>query len=127
VYRPTTCPYYLYVQIRKTYDWEPRSVIMAALASPEDFKYVFVFDEDVDIFDEHEVHWAIGTRSDWARDLIVVPELRAPTLDPVSTGLGTRAGLDCTKPAAPAVYAQESYVPREVMDAVRLEAYLRAR
>jgi len=126
VYRPPICPYYVYVQLRKTQAWQPRAIITAALAAPEDFKYVFVFDEDVDIFDEHEVHWAIGTRSDWAKDLIVIPDLRAPTLDPASggQGLGTRAGLDCTKPTPPAVYEQRSFIPAAVMEATRLEDFL---
>ena len=126
IHRPSICPYYMYVQLRKTRDWEPRAVITAALSTPEDFKYVFVFDEDVDIFDEQEVHWAIGTRSDWARDLIVLPDMRAANLDPSGgpQGLGTRAGIDCTKPAPPAVYEQRSFIPDEVMARIQLRDFL---
>jgi 2,5-furandicarboxylate decarboxylase 1 len=123
VYRPSTCPYYLYIKIKKTQEWQPRAVLTAAMSAPEDFKHVFVFDEDVDIFDEQEVHWAIGTRADWAQDLIVVPNLRAPTLDPVSVGQGTRTGLDCTKPVHPGVYEQKSFIPDEVMQAVDLTRF----
>jgi 2,5-furandicarboxylate decarboxylase 1 len=126
VYRPPSCPFYMYVQLRKTGDWQPRAIISAALSSPDGVKFVFVFDEDVDIFDEQEVHWAIGTRSDWAKDLIVIPNLHAPTLDPTSSGdgLGTRSGVDCTKPAPPAAYEQRSFIPAEVMDQVRLDDIL---
>jgi 2,5-furandicarboxylate decarboxylase 1 len=129
VYRPAICPYYMYIQLRKTHDWQPRALITAALSAPEDFKYVFVFDEDVDIFDEQEVQWAIGTRSDWARDLIVIPDMRAPNLDPASggLGLGTRVGIDCTKPAPPGVYEQRSFIPAEVMERIRLQDFLPGR
>ena len=70
--------------------------------------------------------WAIDTRSDWAKDLIVVPNLYAPSLDPTTSGLGlgTRAGVDCTKPAPPAVYEQRSFIPDEVMQRIKLEDYL---
>lgn len=126
IYRPTVCPFHMYVQLRKTADWQPRSIIMAALSVPEGIKHVFVFDEDVDIFDENEVQWAIGTRADWAKDLIVVEDLHTSGLDPTSTGhgLGTRAGIDCTKPAPPGVYEQRSFIPAEVMERIRLADYL---
>jgi len=126
IFRPNSCPHHIYVQIRKTHDSQPRAVISAVLSIPESVKHVFVFDEDVDIFDDHEVLWAIGTRSDWAKDLIVVPNLFTTSLDPTSTGnaLGTRAGIDCTKPAPPATYSQRSFIPSEVMERVKLEDFL---
>jgi 2,5-furandicarboxylate decarboxylase 1 len=126
IHRPMSCPHHMYIQLRKTQDWQPRAIIMAALSAPDAIKHVFVFDDDVDIFDEAEVQWAIGTRSDWSRDMIVVPGLFATGLDPTSTAVmqGTRGGIDCTKPAAPGVYEQRSFVPTEVMERVKLEDYL---
>lgn len=126
VFRPSSAPHHMYIQIRKTHDSQPRAAIMAALSLPEGVKHVFVFDEDVNIFDEQEVLWAIDTRSDWSKDLIVVPNLFATSLDPTTTGrgLGTRAGIDCTKPAPPAVYEQRSFIPAEVMERIKLEDYL---
>jgi 2,5-furandicarboxylate decarboxylase 1 len=128
VYRPMAAPHHMYIQIQKTHDSAPRMAIMAALSLPDGIKHVFVFDDDVNIFDEDEVLWAIDTRSDWAKDLIVVPNLHASNLDPTTSGhgLGTRAGIDCTKPAAPAVYEQRSFIPADVMGRVRLEDYFTA-
>jgi 2,5-furandicarboxylate decarboxylase 1 len=125
IHRPMSCPHHMYIQLRKTQDWQPRAIIMAALSAPDAIKHVFVFDDDVNIFDEQEVLWAIGTRSDWSKDMVVVPGLFATGLDPTSTGVmqGTRAGIDCTKPASPAVYEQRSFVPAEVMERMRLEDY----
>ncbi len=126
VYRPMPAPHHMYIQIKKTHDAQPRAAIMAALSLPDGIKHVFVFDEDVDIFDEQEVQWAIDTRSDWAKDLIVVPNLEATHLEPTTKGdgLGTRAGIDCTIPAPPAVYEQRSFIPKEVMDRINLKDYL---
>ncbi len=126
VYRPMPAPHHMYIQIRKTHDSQPRMAIMAALSLPDGIKHCFVFDEDVDIWDEQEVQWAIDTRSDWAKDLIVVPNLHASNLEPTTTGrgLGTRAGIDCTIPCPPAVYEQRSFIPQEVMDRIKLTDYL---
>lgn len=130
VYRPGSCPNHMYIQIRKTADSQPRMAILATLAAAGgSVKHVFVFDEDVDIFDEQEVMWAIGTRSDWAKDMIVVPNAPTTDLDPTATGprLGTSAGLDCTKPAPPALYEQRSFIPPEVMAEIQLEDYIGSR
>ena len=126
VYRPPTAPHHMYIQIRKTQEWQPRAAIAAAIAMPDAIKHVLVFDEDINIFDPQEVLWAIDTRSEWSRDLIVVPKLYSAPLDPTSDGDScvTRVGIDCTKPAPPEVYAQRSFIPAEVMDSIRLEDYL---
>lgn len=128
VFRPASSPNHMYVQMRKTHDTQPRTAILATLAAAGgSVKHVFVFDEDVDIFDEHEVLWAIGSRSNWDRDLIVVPNSPLTALDASCTGpgMGTAAGLDCTKPAPPARYQQRSYIPAEVMAEMNLEDYIR--
>lgn len=129
VFRPPSSPNHMYVQMRKTNDAQPRTAILATLAGATgSVKHVFVFDEDVDIFDEHEIMWAIGSRTNWAKDVIVVENSPTTSLDPTATGpnLGTAAGLDCTRPAAPALYEERSSVPSEVLDRMRLEDYLPA-
>jgi len=126
IYRPPSCPTHIYIQIKKTKDSQPRHAILAAISSPEGIKHVFVFDEDINIFDESEVLWAIGTRSQWDKDLVVVPNCAVAGLDP-SAGegdMGTRGGIDCTKPAPPAVFEQRTFIPEEVMNQVSLEDYI---
>src|SRR5581483_6992617 len=127
IYRPDSSPNHMYVRMRKTHVAQPRTAILTVLAAAGgSVKHVFVFDEDVAIFDEQEVLWAIGSRSDWSRDMIVVPNLPTTTLDPTATGLGmgTSGGIDCTKPSAPALYEQRSFVPSEVMDRIQLKDYI---
>ncbi|MBM2813006.1 MAG: 3-octaprenyl-4-hydroxybenzoate carboxy-lyase [Chloroflexi bacterium] len=128
VYRPASSPNHMYVQMRKTHDAQPRAAILATLAaSTGSVNHVFIFDEDVDIFDEHEVMWAIGSRSDWAKDLIIIPDAPLTGLHPLCTGpgIGTVAGLDCTMPAPPATYQQRSFIPAEIMAEMDLDDYVR--
>jgi 2,5-furandicarboxylate decarboxylase 1 len=66
-------------------------------------KKVVVVDVDVDPQDDQEVEWALATRFQADRDLIVIPELRGQPIDPSSrwTGEGfltTKIGLDATRP-----------------------------
>jgi 2,5-furandicarboxylate decarboxylase 1 len=126
VYRPASCPTHIYIQMRKTHDAQPRHAILAAISSAEGIKHVFVFDEDINIFDESEILWAIGTRSQWDKDLIVVPNCASAGLDPSCEheGISTRGGIDCTKPAPPEVFEQRTFIPEEIMSKVSLEDYL---
>jgi 2,5-furandicarboxylate decarboxylase 1 len=66
-------------------------------------KKVIVVDVDVDPQDDQEVEWALATRFQADRDLIVIPELRGQPIDPSSrwTGEGfltTKMALDATRP-----------------------------
>ncbi len=66
-------------------------------------KKAVVIDVDVDPQDDQEVEWALATRFQADRDLIVIPELRGQPIDPSSkwTGEGfltTKMGLDATRP-----------------------------
>jgi 2,5-furandicarboxylate decarboxylase 1 len=125
IYRPPSCPTHIYLQMKKTKDSQPRHAILAAISSAEGIKHVFVFDEDINIFDESEVLWAIGTRSQWDKDVIVVPNCATAGLDPSAEGeIATRGGIDCTKPAPPAVFEQRTFIPEEVMNQISLEDYL---
>jgi UbiD family decarboxylase len=126
VYRPRSCPIHFYIQMKKRRNSDPRQAILAALSAAEGIKHVFVFDEDINIFDESEVLWAIGTRSQWDKDLVVIPGCSNAGLDPSceTHDQGTRAGIDCTKPAAPAVFEQRTFIPDEVMNQVSIEDYI---
>ncbi|MGE5840401.1 MAG: UbiD family decarboxylase [Deltaproteobacteria bacterium] len=66
-------------------------------------KKAVVVDADVDPQDDQEVQWALATRFQADRDLIVIPELRGQPIDPSSrwTGEGfhtTKMALDATRP-----------------------------
>ncbi len=65
------------------------------------FKHVVVADDDVDVFDEQEIHWATSTRFRPDRDLVVASGLPGFYEDPMADGDGTAAklGIDLTAPA----------------------------
>jgi 2,5-furandicarboxylate decarboxylase 1 len=93
------CRYHLYVQIRKRQDGEAKNVMLGAFAGHYDIKQVIVVDEDVDIHNPTEVEWAVATRFQADRDLVIIPESQGSKLDPSTrNGVGAKMGLDATKP-----------------------------
>ncbi|MBI4316870.1 MAG: UbiD family decarboxylase [Chloroflexi bacterium] len=118
--------FHAYIQIRKTHDGQPREAIMAALSSSCWIKHVIVVDDDIDIYDDRWVLWAVATRSQWDRDLVVIPHCYGSSLDPTTgeQGLGTKGGIDATKPAPPRRFPLTVNVPNEVMERVILEEYV---
>ena len=96
--RGGVCRYHLYVQIAKRQDGEAKNIMMGAFAGHYDIKQVIVVDEDVDIHDPVEVEWAVATRFQADRDLLVVTDSQGSKLDPSTrNGVGAKMGLDATK------------------------------
>ncbi|MEQ9639833.1 MAG: UbiD family decarboxylase [Alphaproteobacteria bacterium] len=91
--------YHLAVKYRKRNEGEAKNVIMGAFAAHYDIKQVIVVDPDVDIHDPVEVEWAVATRFQADRDLLVVSNTLGSKLDPSTVdGLGAKMGLDATIP-----------------------------
>ena len=89
------------VQIDKTHEDDGRKAIEATFAGHGSVKHVFVVDKDIDIYNPLEVEWAMATRFQGDRDLIVKEKRPGSSLDPSSdpeTYLTTRLGFDLTKP-----------------------------
>jgi 2,5-furandicarboxylate decarboxylase 1 len=51
------------VAIRQRYPGEARNAIAAVFASIADAKHVFVLDDDIDVFSDEQLDWALATRS----------------------------------------------------------------
>jgi 2,5-furandicarboxylate decarboxylase 1 len=99
--RGGVCRYHLVVQIAKRQEGEAKNVMLGAFAGHYDVKQVIVVDEDVDIHDPAEVEWAVATRFQADRDLVVIGESQGSNLDPSAReGVGAKMGLDATKPLA---------------------------
>jgi 2,5-furandicarboxylate decarboxylase 1 len=98
-----TMRFHLYVKIKKTQEGQGKNVILGAFAGSFDLKHVIVVDEDVDIHNSTEVEWAVATRFQADRDLVIVPGSQGSKLDPSNRdGVGAKMGLDATKPLAAA-------------------------
>ncbi len=80
---------------------EGKTAILAAL-SVSDIKHVVIVDEDIDVYNGQEVEWAIATRVQGDRDVIIIPGARAKPLDPslaITPGVvptGAKVGIDAT-------------------------------
>ena len=120
------CHWHIIAAIRKL-PGDGKNAI-AALLSIADIKHVVVTDEDIDVFDPVEVEWAIATRVQADRDVVILTNARSKPLDPSLPpvkGVPTTAkmGIDATIP---------ENVPRERYQRivylnegkVRLEDYL---
>jgi 2,5-furandicarboxylate decarboxylase 1 len=91
--------FHLFVKLKKTQEGQAKNVIMGAFAGSFDLKHVIVVDEDVDIHNPTEVEWAMATRFQADRDLLIVPESQGSKLDPSNrNGVGAKMGIDATKP-----------------------------
>jgi 2,5-furandicarboxylate decarboxylase 1 len=96
-----TMRFHLFVKIKKNQEGQGKNVILGAFAGSFDLKHVIVVDEDVDIHNPTEVEWAVATRFQADRDLVIVPESQGSKLDPSNRdGVGAKMGLDATKPLA---------------------------
>ena len=69
-------------------------------------KMVVVVDEDIDVYNEHEVLWAIATRTVGDKDISIIPGVSSTTHDPCAydetrLGKGNMSSyiiIDATKP-----------------------------
>jgi UbiD family decarboxylase len=72
---------------------------MAVLGADLYIKRVVVVDQDVDIFDERQVNWAIATRCQPDRDVVIISGARGSDLDPSTAGddgFTSKWGVDAT-------------------------------
>ena len=119
-----TCRYHLIIAMNKKSEGEPRMAMLAAMVNNADIKHVVVVDEEIDIFDMEQVEWAIATRFQGDRDLLIVPQIQTSLLDPSSSaGVGTKLGIDAT---APVGSLQEEFKPIAIpgYEKIKLEDYL---
>lgn len=92
------------VQIDKQGPDDGRLAIEAAFRGHGSLKHVWVVDTDVDIYDPAQVEWAVATRFQADRDLIVYANQPGSSLDPSGIhapgqkSLTAKMGLDCTIP-----------------------------
>jgi 2,5-furandicarboxylate decarboxylase 1 len=127
--------FHAYIQIKKTAAGQGREAIVAALGVDRRVKHVVVVDEDINIFDDAEVLWAVATRSRWDRDMIVIPNMITTTRDPTAYAGSpgdlsyhaytvAKGGIDATMPAPPEPFEIKIKVPDEVMSKVQLQDYV---
>jgi UbiD family decarboxylase len=70
------------VQIAKQAPEDGTKAIAAAFRGHGSLKHVWVVDDDIDIFDPNDVEWAVATRFQADRGLVVLSEQPSSSLDP---------------------------------------------
>jgi UbiD family decarboxylase len=85
------------VQIEKETEEDAKRAIEAAMQAHGSVKHVLVVDTDIDIYDSHDLEFAIATRMRADEDVVIHPNVRGSTLDPRSKeGITTKVGVDAT-------------------------------
>jgi len=128
VYMPLsgTGRYHAYLQFKNPGLGEARQAIMMACTIRGEFiKHVFAFDDDVDIFNPKEVMWAIATRTQWGRDVMIFPKTKSAMHDPSADPdcLGDVGGIDCTIPCGEH-YEERVGVAPEIMERIKLNDFI---
>jgi len=85
------------VAIRKHTEGDGKNAIMAAFASHTSLKHVTIVDEDVNIWDDREVEWAVATRFQADRGLVVLHGVRGSSIDPSAGETTAKMGMDATR------------------------------
>ena len=105
-----------FISMHQTRPGEAKHAISIALGVDHYLKLVVVVDDDVDVFDESDVLWAIATRAQADRDLVVIGGSMGSMLDPSASeeGVTAKMGIDATKPIG------EPYAEKLVMDSEKM-------
>jgi UbiD family decarboxylase len=89
------------VSIEKKSEQEGKAAIEAAFKGHKSLKRAIIVDSDINIDDPAEVEWALATRFQADKDLIIKENEKGSSLDPSAdpqTYKTTKVGMDATKP-----------------------------
>ncbi|MDP3779584.1 MAG: UbiD family decarboxylase [Nitrosopumilaceae archaeon] len=88
------------VQIRKRREDDPKKIIKKTFETHRSLKMVTIVDEDIDPTSAESIEYAMATRFQADRDLVIIKNVRGSSLDPSSDQKRLRTakmGLDATK------------------------------
>jgi len=85
------------VSITKNKEGDGKNAIMAAFTGHPSMKQVIIVDEDINIFDDRQVEWAVATRFQADR-MVTIKDAAGSSLDPSSDGTTWKVGIDATRP-----------------------------
>ena len=107
------------ISIKKRYPGQAKKVMMGlwGMGQLSLTKIFIVVDDDVNIHSMDDVLWAVTTRTDPARDTIIIDNTPTDTLDPASplVNLGSKLGIDATQKT------KEEGFEREIQEQVKVD------
>ena len=89
------------IKIRKKNEDDGIKALEGAFGGHRSAKHVWVYDDDIDIYDEQDREWALATRFQGDEDMLIKDREPGSSLDPSAepgTKLTTKIGFDATKP-----------------------------
>ena len=106
------------ISIKKRYPGQAKKVMMGlwGMGQLSLTKIFVVVDHAINVHNINEVIWAITTKSDPKRDIIIIDNTPTDTLDPASPilNLGSKMGIDATTKTAEEGFMREIQKPVEV-------------
>lgn len=97
-YPKTGVHFHAYISFKKTAEGQARQALMLLMGLDSYIKLAVAVDDDIDVFNEEEVLWAVATRFQGDTDMFVVPKVFCNQLDPSSAdGMSAKIGIDATK------------------------------
>ncbi|MFW9843365.1 MAG: UbiD family decarboxylase [Candidatus Thorarchaeota archaeon] len=88
------------VKIKKKNEDDGIQALEGAFAGHRSAKHIWVYDDDIDIYNDEEREWAMATRFQADVDLLIKDQEPGSSLDPSAepgTKMTTKCGFDCTK------------------------------
>jgi 2,5-furandicarboxylate decarboxylase 1 len=117
------------VALKRGAPGQARLAIAALFALPT-VKHAFIVDEDVDVFSDEEMEWAMAVRFRADRDLIVAADMPGFYADPAAdqNGRVTKAGFDLTAPVGQpdTIDFRRAYAPAAASEAPRFNRVIDA-
>jgi 2,5-furandicarboxylate decarboxylase 1 len=119
-------PFTCYVSIEQRAPGQAKNALLAVLGADLYMKRVVVVDHDVDVFDDRQVTWALATRCQPDRDILLVTHARGSDLDPSvkEDGYTAKWGVDATAKPSLATYTPRHRVPPSVWERIDLKDFL---
>jgi UbiD family decarboxylase len=92
--------FHAYLSLHKTAEGQARHALMLLFGLDSYVKFAVAVDDDIDVFNEEQVLWAIATRFQADTDAFTVPKVFCNRLDPSSVdGMSAKLGIDATAPS----------------------------
>ena len=122
----------VYVSVAQRVPGEAKRAALAALNTLSPTKMAVVVDEDIDVYDEEEVTWAIATRATPDLDIITIPRILGGPLNPTSYDetrlkrglMNSKMIIDATKPVE-LPFPTRVTPPKNLWNSMKLEDYLK--
>ena len=115
----------VFISMKKMSEGDPGRAAAAAL-SFDQCKHVFIFDDDIDVYNPTEILWALATRVQPHRQISIIKEiLRGPLVDPslVDARKTSAMIIDATRPLD-RPFSPVSKCPDDAMERIKLEDYI---